>query len=231
MSKSCGQLFDTWPERYRQWFETPIGQRVKEYETRLVLDLLQPRVGERILDAGCGSGLFTEPVVARGAGAVGLDISLPMLRHAVRMLPGERFFPVAGDMLALPFADEAFDKALSVTALEFIEDARGALEELFRVTRPGGRVVVATLNSLSPWAARREAQAREKCDSVFRKARFRSPEELRALVPVEGEIRTAIHFEKSDSPEEADRLERKGAARSSLRGAFLIACWRKGDRT
>ena len=39
------QLFDDWPERYDQWFETPVGRAVLKYETKLILDLLQPMQG------------------------------------------------------------------------------------------------------------------------------------------------------------------------------------------
>ena len=59
-------------------------------------------------------------------------------------------------MKNLPFTDNSFEKAISVTAIEFIRDARGAIGELFRITKPGGCIVVATLNSLSPWANRRK---------------------------------------------------------------------------
>ena len=51
-----GRLFDHWPEKYDRWFETPIGALVKKYENELLLDLLQPRPEERILDVGCGTG-------------------------------------------------------------------------------------------------------------------------------------------------------------------------------
>ena len=64
-------------------------------------------------------------------------------------------------MLHLPFQDNRFDKFLSVTAIEFIEDAGAAVQEAFRVTKPGGSIVVATLNRLSPWASRRIEAAKK----------------------------------------------------------------------
>jgi len=66
---------------------------------------------------------------------------------------------------------------------------------MFRVTKPGGIIVVATLNSLSPWANRRK-EAGKKGHPIFRHALLRSPEEIAALSPVEGIIQTAIHFRK-----------------------------------
>jgi SAM-dependent methyltransferase len=226
-SDASMHLFDDWPERYRRWFATPIGALVKRFELELLLELLQPRPGERLLDAGCGSGIFTAPLIERGAAVVGVDLSLPMLRHAVRDLPAQRFAPVAADLRALPFADDRFDHCVSVTALEFVAEGRRAVAELFRVTRPGGRIVVATLNRLGPWAARRTAAARADAGSVFRQAHFRSPDELAALAPVAGEVRSAIHFPRESDPERAEALERAGAARGLASGAFVVASWRK----
>ena len=157
---------------------------VLAYESELVWELLQPGGHETILDAGCGTGIFAAPFLTCGAIITGLDVSLPMLVRARRKLGNAPFTAVAGDMLHLPFADAVFDKAVSVTALEFIGEAKAAVAELFRVVKPGGRIVVATLNSLSPWAARRKAAAAEDRGSVFREARFYSPEEMRALAAV-----------------------------------------------
>ena len=220
-------LFDDWPERYDQWFSTPIGRLVKATESRLVLDLLRPAPGERILDAGCGNGVFTLDFLAAGAVVVGLDISEPMLAAATRKAAGYPFVAVRGDMTALPFVDGAFDKAVSVTALEFIADGRGAVDELFRVTRPGGTVVVATLNSLSPWASRRQAKTQRGESHVLAEAIFRSPQELLALSPLPGAAATVVHFRKDDPPDRAAEIEQTGEARGLATGAFVAAKWVK----
>ncbi len=221
------QLFDSWPDKYRQWFETPIGKLVKEREQRLIMDLLQPRSGELILDAGCGSGIFTRPFIEAGVDVVGLDVSEPMLRYARHALPRESFYPLMGDMRALPFPDAVFDRSVSVTALEFIEEAQTAVDELFRVTRSGGSVVVATLNSLSPWAERRSAEANQDASSVFNYTYFRSPDDLRGLSNITATVRSAVHFAKDDELETATHLERQGEEEGRESGAFVIAQWTK----
>ena len=220
------EIFDNWPEQYDQWFETPIGSLVKEYEGRLIFRMLQPGPGERILDAGCGSGVFTLELLAAGARVTGLELSLPMLRRAGKKAETYPFSMVRGDIRGLPFAENCFDKAISVTAVEFVEDARSAVAELFRVTRPGGWIVVASLNSLSPWAVRRKAAAAEG-HAIFRHARFRSPEEMASLAPVPALIRTAVHFQKHDDPERARSIERKGQTQGLDTGAFLVVRWEK----
>ncbi len=60
------RLFDEWPDRYDEWFRTPIGALVKRYESLLLLDLLQPRPGEMILDVGCGTGYFMNFLKLKG---------------------------------------------------------------------------------------------------------------------------------------------------------------------
>ena len=220
------QLFDDWPERYDRWFATPLGKAVLRHESALILDILRPGRGELILDAGSGTGIFTREFLTRGAGVVGLDISHAMLRRAATTNAALAGRLVAADMVHLPFADCAFDKTVSVTALEFIADAGRAVAELFRVTKPGGVIVVATLNSLSPWALRRREEARRDPESVFTRVIFRSPAELLAAAPVPGISRTAVHFTKDDDPADMDRIERQG--QGSGTGAFVAARWEKG---
>jgi len=220
------EIFDDWPEKYDQWFETPMGGLVREYESRLLLDMTRPARGERILDVGCGTGIFTLDLLKAGARVTGLELSRPMLRRAGRKTSGLPFSMIQGDMRGLPFADRSFDKTVSVTAIEFVEDARAAVAELFRVTRPEGSVVVACLNSLSPWAKRRKAAAAEG-HSIFQHARFRSPQEMASLASVPARFRTAVHFQKHDNPERAKSIETEGEAQGLTTGAFLVVRWDK----
>jgi ubiquinone/menaquinone biosynthesis C-methylase UbiE len=219
-------IFDEWPEKYDQWFTTPIGSLVKKYESELILNLLKPAPGELILDAGCGTGVFTSDIISSGSQVIGLDISFPMLRRAMEKSGGVRFHPISGDISTLPFREEAFDKVVSITALEFIAEVKSAVAELFRVTRRGGVVVVATLNSSSSWAARRKEEAR-KGHSIFSKAILRSPNDLLSLSPAHGVVRTAIHFDKKDSPEKAVEVEREGQDKEYITGAFAAVRWLK----
>ncbi len=216
-------LFDGWPEKYDQWFETPIGALVKQYEGEVLWEFLRPSKGERILDVGCGTGIFTLDFLSTGAQIVGLDISIPMIRRAQTKPGGHLLQVLGGDILALPFGNESFDKSVSVTALEFIADGRQGVQELFRVTRRGGTIVVATLNSLSPWATRRKASRHP----IFDQAIFRSPDELNTLASQVGMVRTAVHFRKDEDPEKVPKIEIAGQRRNSKKGAFVAVKWKK----
>jgi demethylmenaquinone methyltransferase/2-methoxy-6-polyprenyl-1,4-benzoquinol methylase len=99
---------------------------------------LRLRPGERVLDVAAGTGVSTAELARSGATAVGCDFSLGMLRAG----RGRRVPLIAGDALALPFADGAFDAVTIAFGLRNVADPDRALAEFARVTRPGGRLVV-----------------------------------------------------------------------------------------
>lgn len=219
-------LFDDWPDRYDRWFATPVGRLVGQYESALLLELLNPRPGERILDVGCGTGLFTRDVLNCGAVVTGVDLSGPMLAKALGRNAGRDFSGLCADMGALPFPDNCFDKVFSMTAIEFTADAGRVVAELDRVARKGACVVVATLNSLSPWAERRKLKAQNGHD-LFQKIWFRSPDDMGLLVPGKSACKTAVHFPKDAPVADIPAMERNGRANQSDTGAFLAVQWQK----
>ena len=219
-------LFDTWTEKYDSWFETPTGQYVRKYELALLLELLAPREGELILDAGCGTGVFTRDVINQGAEVIGMDISAPMLVKGARQMRGISYSGVCGDMCALPFSDNSFDRVYSMTAIEFIPDAVLAMNELNRVAKIGACIVVTTLNSLSPWAERRIKKAKQG-HSLFESIIFRSPDDMRLLIPDKSIVKTAIHFQKDEPVDNIAKIEEAGNIQQLETGAFLAAQWIK----
>jgi SAM-dependent methyltransferase len=96
--------------------------------------------GERVLDVACGTGNAALLAAERGADAVGLDFEPALL--AVARSRGEARF-VEGDAAALPFEDAFFDATLSVFGVMYAPDQERAAGELSRVTKPGGRIVLA----------------------------------------------------------------------------------------
>ncbi len=224
--KAEKELFDQWPERYDSWFTTPIGSLVKKYESDLLLEMLQPRKEERILDVGCGTGVFTQDALDHGAIIVGLDISIPMLQQAAKKLAGLPFTALAGNMTSLPFVDNSFDKVYSMTAIEFVADAQQAVNELNRVARRGAKIVLSTLNSLSPWAERRKKKG-EHGHELFQSMTFRSPAELLRIAPEGSVYKTAIHFQKDDDPVIAKKIEEQGRKDMKDTGAFVAVSWIK----
>jgi len=219
-------LFDTWTDKYDAWFETPTGRLVRKYESALLLELLNPLPGDSILDVGCGTGIFTEDVLCCGAKVTGVDMSFFMLEKALIRAGKARFTGLCADMNALPFPDDCFDKVYSMTAIEFADDARRVISEFNRVAKKGGCIVVTTLNSLSPWAEQRTKKA-QKGHKLFQNIHFRSPEDMRRIVPGESMFKTAIHFQKNDPIPCIPELEKMGERNNLKTGAFLAIQWIK----
>jgi demethylmenaquinone methyltransferase / 2-methoxy-6-polyprenyl-1,4-benzoquinol methylase len=107
---------------------------------RAVARALDVAPGERVLDLGAGTGTSSLPFAAAGATVVPCDFSLGMLREGKKRHPE---LPLtAGDATRLPFADGVFDAVTISFALRNVQDVDGALREMRRVVRPGGRLVV-----------------------------------------------------------------------------------------
>ena len=107
------------------------------------------RAGERVLDLAAGTGTSSVTFTTAGAACVACDFSLGMLRAGVGRLGAVgpvRF--VAGDALRLPFGDASFDAVTISFGLRNVADPDAALAEMFRVTRPGGRLVVCEFGHL-----------------------------------------------------------------------------------
>lgn len=107
---------------------------------RDVVRAVDAHAGDRVLDLAAGTGTSSMPFVDAGARVCATDLSLGMLTVGKRRLPALDF--VAGDALALPYADRVFDAVTISFGLRNVEDTAAALAELRRVTRPGGRLVI-----------------------------------------------------------------------------------------
>ncbi len=103
-----------------------------------LLELLDPRRGERILDVGCGTGQLTAEIARYGAQVVGLDNSAEMLADARKNFPELSF--VLSDASQFDFP-ESFDAVFSNAALHWAKNAEGAAASIARALRPGGRFV------------------------------------------------------------------------------------------
>jgi demethylmenaquinone methyltransferase/2-methoxy-6-polyprenyl-1,4-benzoquinol methylase len=114
---------------------------------KVVAAAVGAKQGQLVLDLAAGTGTSSRAFTAAGARCVACDFSLGMLRvGARRPAAGMRF--VAGDALALPFADASFDAVTISFGLRNVADAGQALAELLRVTRPGGKLVICEFSHL-----------------------------------------------------------------------------------
>ena len=114
----------------------------------IVARLVAAEAGDLVLDIAAGTGTSSRAFTTAGARCVACDFSLGMLRAGARK-PSERVTFVAGDALALPFAEQAFDVVTISFGLRNVADADSALAEMLRVTRPGGRLVICEFSHLT----------------------------------------------------------------------------------
>ncbi|WP_200425946.1 demethylmenaquinone methyltransferase [Streptomyces sp. NE5-10] len=114
-----------------------------------VAKAVDARPAQKILDLAAGTATSSQPFARAGAYVVPCDFSLGMLRVGKQRHPWMPF--TAGDGTKLPFRDDVFDAVTISFGLRNIQDTEQALRELYRVTRPGGRVVISEF-SHPTWA-------------------------------------------------------------------------------
>ena len=120
----------------------PDAQRTRDH----ILSLLPPGARfERALDAGCGTGVCSVALAEAAESVVAVDIAFRCADTAARQAEAwgrKNVVPVNGSLLDLPFADAQFDVALSWGVIHHTADPLRSLDEIVRVMRPGGLVVI-----------------------------------------------------------------------------------------
>lgn len=107
-------------------------------ERRAIWRLLRPTAGERILDAGCGAGYYSEHLIASGAEVCATDLSASMTRETARRLHVPAF---VSNLEHIPLTGK-FDAVLCAGALEFCNDPVAAMIAMAALVAPQGRLVI-----------------------------------------------------------------------------------------
>ena len=204
---------------YDKWFDTRWGSFAFGIERRALDKTTSSIEATRVLDVGCGTGRFTEHLAARFGVVIGLDLAQEMLVIAARRVHGAF---VRGNAVALPFGDGQFDMAVAITLCEFTSQPAAVVSELVRVVRPGGRVVVGSLNPTSLWGVTHRRRLHEE---PWRAARFLARRQLLEIGAPHGQ--TEFHaslFAGSpiSVPWVARALESIGARNAPAFGAFQV---------
>jgi SAM-dependent methyltransferase len=128
-----------WGARARD-FTTVEPKMVALYES--VLENVEIGAATRVLDVGCGPGLFLRLAAQRGATVTGIDAAAPFIDIARERLPEADL--TVGEMESVPYEDDAFDVITGLNAFQFAADPAQALREAGRVAVDGAPVVIAT---------------------------------------------------------------------------------------
>jgi ubiquinone/menaquinone biosynthesis C-methylase UbiE len=142
----------TLQQEFNRWAAAGEGEKMEHHHldiTQKTMRLMHLRPGNRVLDLGCGAGWATRLLARSVAGedqsgqVVGLDVSDEMIALAQA---SSKAFPtvqyVVGSAQQIPWQDNFFDKVLSVESFYYYTDQEQAVEELFRVTAPGGGIFI-----------------------------------------------------------------------------------------
>jgi SAM-dependent methyltransferase len=126
-----------WGARAADWGATE-EQQLPTYEE--AIRRVGIEAGQRVLDVGCGTGVFLRAAADRGAEAFGLDASDSLLELARERVPEADLR--LGEMQALPYGDDRFDLVTGFNSFFFAADMVAALREAGRVAKPGAPVVI-----------------------------------------------------------------------------------------
>jgi 2-polyprenyl-6-hydroxyphenyl methylase/3-demethylubiquinone-9 3-methyltransferase len=128
-----------------EWWRPGGGFELLHWLAEARAALIPPagRAGAVLLDAGCGAGLLAPHVRRLGYRHVGVDLRRAGLEQSAE----HGVVPVTGDVTALPFGSGSADVVAAGEILEHVTDLPGTVAELCRVLRPGGLVVLDTVNA------------------------------------------------------------------------------------
>jgi SAM-dependent methyltransferase len=134
------EAYETLAEAYAAHIDTKAHNAL--YERPATLALLPSVAGRRVLDAGCGPGVYGEWLAEHGAEVVGIDVSPRMVELARQRLKGRETVLQADLGAGLDFLESrSFDLVISALTLDYIQDWAPVLSEFFRVLRAPGHLV------------------------------------------------------------------------------------------
>ena len=218
--------FNALAKDYDKWYSTPLGKFVDEVESKLAFETVTLKPGMKVLDVGCGTGIYSKRLVERGCLVTGVDISDEMLDIARKKVPEAKF--VNTSVYAVPFPKDHFDLIFSMATFEFIHHASAAYFEMKRVARPGAQIFVGTINGDSSWGELYKSFSSQE-GNVFKDAHFKEPKDLEEIdKPCQISSAGCVYF-KPDTPHDMLTWEMENKLSESERPAFITTLWEKAE--
>jgi ubiquinone/menaquinone biosynthesis C-methylase UbiE len=143
-------------ENYDSWYYTEKGKYVSGLEKEVLLKMVAPvemrdarfkMQDLQLIDIGCGTGYFTQFLGSYCRSIVGIDISMDMIKYAVKNHKGSNIKYLIANAENLPFKDGSFDMSVSVTAVNFFGNPAKSISEAVRISRE--KIFIGVLNKWS----------------------------------------------------------------------------------
>ena len=125
------------------------GTRRAARRARFLISHGEIKPGKKILEVGCGTGIFTEKLAQTGAEVLAIDLSPDLLMKARNRVLKNNVNLIEADLEKLPFDKNSFDSVVGVSILHHV-DLGKALREIYRVLKVGGKIVFSEPNMLNP---------------------------------------------------------------------------------
>ena len=201
----------------------------------MVFKHLVPNRGSLILDAGCGTGIYSRRLAKKGNYVIGVDASEEMLQIAKNKpgYEGPTIEYIKGDLHYLPFENNLFDSVICITALEFCRDVFQVILELGRVLKPRGQLILGMLNKESSWM--QVITKNTQPSSIYSSAHLFSPSELKELLHDSKlfnsiSMESTVFFTPSHVLSKIPSIfihELKGKLYKPMQGGFFVCSTRK----
>ncbi|MDI9475432.1 MAG: class I SAM-dependent methyltransferase [Natronincolaceae bacterium] len=221
-------VFDKKADDYDRWYESKLGKFVDKVETELAFSLFEPVPGMKILDMGCGTGNFSIKLAEKGCKVFGIDISEEMLKKA-REKAQKRNLDIEFynmDVYNINFPGESFDGIFSMAAFEFIKEPQKAYDEMYRVLKRNGYLLIGTINRKSKWGEFYVSRSLRR-NSIFKHADFKSMGDLKSLNSKEIINSGECLFIPPDMEENNINMEFEKKLSYSGSGGFICVLWKK----
>lgn len=134
------------PMEKRESHPNPLIRLIESNRKRMIYKLVRPKEGDVIADIGCEAGYISERLLEKVAKGYFIDIDLDLLRLAQNRLKGKRVSLLQADVLKIPLSDNSVHTAICTQVLEHLPEPELAIEELIRITKPKGKIVLSVPN-------------------------------------------------------------------------------------
>lgn len=203
---------------YDKWYETELGAKIDVYEKKLFLKFLKKLDHPEILEIGAGTGHWTQLMSQHGFKVTGIDVADKMLAIArSKHISNATFKQI--DVHHLPYSDESIENVVMVATLEFVDDQQQVLNEIYRVLKRGGKLLVGALNkdsSISVYKAHK---------TLLKDACFHSFESFKLLLTQFGEpmVEGTALFPDVENLKDVDSIEEEASQELlNQKGNFLV---------